>query len=119
MAVLLKAHFTGNYSARLFLYVLLNIEICKQAFHVVMLDYALLHIETTWSFSIEALADSIGQMLVCKSPRSKLKHSRTEAPTEDRRVNIEVTTVHLFNAGSYLSTEFNDDEPSFPPSAYL
>lgn len=39
-------------------------------------------------------------MDVCKSSRSKLKHSKTEAPTEDLLVNMLVTIVHLFNAGS-------------------
>lgn len=57
-------------------------------------------------------------MEVCSSPRSKLKHSKTLAPTEERRVNILVTIVHLFSAGSYLSTEFNELDPSLPPNEY-
>lgn len=58
------------------------------------------------------------KFVVCTSPRSRLKHSSTDAPTELRRVTIEETIVHLFCFGSYFSTEFNDDEPSLPPSAY-
>lgn len=58
------------------------------------------------------------KFVVCISPRSRLKHSSTDAPTELRRVTIDDTIVHLFNFGSYFSTEFNDDEPSFPPRAY-
>lgn len=58
------------------------------------------------------------KLVVCTSPRSKLKHSRTDAPTELRRVTIDDTIVHLFCFGSYFSTEFNDDDPSFPPNAY-
>lgn len=54
----------------------------------------------TWSFSIDVEAESIGQMDVCNKPRSKLKHSKTEAPTDERRVNMLVTIVHLFKAGS-------------------
>jgi hypothetical protein len=59
----------------------------------------------------------IGQMLVCSIPRSRLKHSRTEAPTELRRVNMEVTIAHLLLSGSYRSTEFSEEEPSLPPRA--
>lgn len=58
------------------------------------------------------------KLVVCTSPRSKLKHSSTEAPTELRRVTIDETIVHLLSFGSYFSTEFKDDEPSFPPSEY-
>lgn len=58
------------------------------------------------------------KFVVSKNPRSKLKHSKTDAPTELRLVTIDDTIVHLFNFGSYFSIEFNDDEPSFPPTAY-
>lgn len=59
------------------------------------------------------------KFVVCTSPFSKLKHSSTDAPTELRRVPIDATMVHLFNCGSYFSTEFNEDEPSLPPNAYI
>lgn len=58
------------------------------------------------------------KFVVCTRPRSKLKHSRTAAPTELRRVTMLLTMVHLFNCVSYFSTEFNDELPSLPPSAY-
>lgn len=74
--------------------------------------------DVTWSFSIDVDVESMGQMDVWRSPRSRLKHSKTEAPTEERRVNMLVTIVHLFKAGSYRSTEFRLDDPSLPPSAY-
>lgn len=57
------------------------------------------------------------KFVVCTSPRSKLKHSSTDAPTELRRVTIDDTMVHLLSFGSYFSTEFKDEEPSFPPRA--
>lgn len=59
------------------------------------------------------------KFVVWTSPLSKLKHSKTDAPTELRRVTIDDTIVHLFNCGSYFSTEFNDEDPSLPPSAYM
>lgn len=58
------------------------------------------------------------KFVVCTNPRSILKHSNTDAPTELRRVTIDDTIVHLFVFGSNFSTEFNDDEPSLPPRAY-
>lgn len=58
------------------------------------------------------------KFVVCTKPRSKLKHSKTAAPIELRRVTMLFTTVHLFNCGSNFSTEFSDELPSFPPSAY-
>lgn len=36
-------------------------------------------------------------------------------PIDDRLVSIGVSKVHLFNLGSYFSTEFKDELPSFPP----
>jgi hypothetical protein len=44
-----------------------------------------------------------------------LKHSRTAAPIELLRINMLVTIDHLLSATSYLSTEFNELDPSFPP----
>ncbi len=70
----------------------------------------------TTSFSKDVEEESIGQMAVCNKPRSKLKHSRTAAPMELLLMNILVTMVHLLSSTSYLSTEFNELEPSFPPS---
>lgn len=55
------------------------------------------------------------KFVCCTIPRSKLKQSKTEAPTELLLVTIDETIVHLFDFGSYLSHEFNDDEPSLPP----
>ena len=49
---------------------------------------------------------------------SKPRHSKTAPPTDDLRADIEVTKTHLFNLISYLSIEFNDAEPSFPPKEY-
>lgn len=44
-----------------------------------------------------AIAVSGGhKFVVCTKPRSKLKHSKTAAPTELRRATIEFTMVHLF-----------------------
>ena len=44
-----------------------------------------------------AMAVSGGhKLVVCTKPRSKLKHSKTAAPTELRRATIELTMVHLF-----------------------
>jgi len=40
------------------------------------------------------------KFVVCTSPRSRWKHSRTAAPTELRRATIALTTLHLFNRGS-------------------
>jgi len=48
---------------------------------------------------------------------SRLQQSKTPAPTLDLLVSIEVTMVHLFSLGSYLSTEFKLELPSFPPKA--
>lgn len=58
------------------------------------------------------------KFVVCTSPRSKLKHSRTAAPIELRRVAILLTIDHLLSCGSYFSTELSDELPSFPPNAY-
>lgn len=58
------------------------------------------------------------KLVVCTRPRSKLKHSKTAAPTELLLVTIDDTMVHLFCSGSYFSTEFNDEDPSLPPRAY-
>lgn len=69
----------------------------------------------TTSLSKDAAEESIGQMAVCNNPRSKLKHSRTAAPIELLRINMLVTIDHLLSATSYLSTEFNELDPSFPP----
>jgi hypothetical protein len=69
--------------------------------------------------SMEPLEQSRGQIDVCNKPRSKLKHSRTAAPIELRRVNIDVTIVHLLRATSYRSTEFNELLPSLPPICNL
>lgn len=66
---------------------------------------------------VSAIVDKGHKLVVWTSPRSRLKQSRTEAPTELRLVTIELTIVHLFSLGSYFSTELSDDEPSFPPNA--
>lgn len=55
------------------------------------------------------------KFVCCTIPRSKLKQSKTEAPTELLLVTIDETIVHLFDFGSYLSHELRDDEPSLPP----
>lgn len=55
------------------------------------------------------------KFVCCTIPRSKLKQSKTEAPTELLLVTIDETIVHLFDFGSYLSHEFKDDDPSLPP----
>lgn len=57
------------------------------------------------------------KFVVCTRPRSKLKHSKTAAPTELRLVTMLLTMVHLFDCVSYFSTEFNEELPSLPPSA--
>ena len=57
-----------------------------------------------------------GQIAVCKRPLSKLKHSRTADPIELLLMNMEVTIDHLLSATSYRSTEFNELDPSFPPT---
>lgn len=67
--------------------------------------------------AVSAMLGKCHKFVVCTRPRSKLKHSRTEAPTELRRVTIDDTIAHLSVLGSYFSTEFSDEEPSFPPSA--
>lgn len=69
-------------------------------------------------FVFSAILDKRHKFVVCTKPRSKLKHSKIAAPIELRRVTIDETIVHLFNCGSYFSTEFNDELPSFPPNAY-
>jgi hypothetical protein len=56
--------------------------------------------------------------LAAAIPFSMLRHSSTPAPTELRRVNIDVTSVHLLSFGSYRSTELSEELPSFPPRAY-
>lgn len=55
------------------------------------------------------------KFVCCTIPRSKLKQSKTEAPTELLLVTIDETIVHLFDFGSYLSHEFREDDPSLPP----
>lgn len=70
------------------------------------------------SFSIEADVERLGQMDVCRNPRSRLKHSNTEAPTDERRVNMLVTIDHLLTFGSKRSTELSELDPSLPPKAY-
>lgn len=56
-------------------------------------------------------------VFVCRNTCSILMHSNTAAPTELLLVAMEATMVHLFSLGSYFSTEFKLEEPSFPPSA--
>lgn len=65
-----------------------------------------------------AMLDKRHKFVVCTNPRSKLKHSKMDAPIELRRVTIDDTIAHLFVDGSYFSTEFNDELPSLPPNAY-
>jgi len=40
------------------------------------------------------------KFVVCTSPRSKWKQSKTAAPTELRRATIALTTLHLLRRGS-------------------
>lgn len=67
--------------------------------------------------AFSGMLDKCHKFVVCTKPRSKLKHSNTAAPIELRLVTILLTMVHLFNCGSYFSTEFKLELPSFPPSA--
>lgn len=67
--------------------------------------------------NVSAIDDMGHKLVVWTRPRSKWKQSKTDAPTELRRVTIELTIVHLFSRMSYFSTEFSDEEPSFPPKA--
>lgn len=57
------------------------------------------------------------KFVVCTSPRSRWKHSKTAAPTELRRATMALTTLHLFSRVSYRSTELSEELPSLPPKA--